>query len=173
MLNARLRFLLPPPIKHQELPTENDWLAIERAFCPLPSDFKAFVSQYGTGSIGGFIWIFNPASRNEHLNLTTQIVTQLRALHDLTSLGLKGFPEVGGILPFGITDNGDVLAWKVLGSPDSWRVVVVDSRAPRYSEFEVGFSRFIGGVLERAFACRLFPSDFPSSHVTFHPPQSS
>lgn len=35
----------------------------------LPLDYKKFINKYGTGSINDFIWILNPFSENENLNL--------------------------------------------------------------------------------------------------------
>ena len=168
MRDNRLWQILVAPQQASEQPTDNDWLEVEDQFGPLPTDFKTFLADYGTGCIGGFIWIFNPAS-NENLNLGRQIEKQLAALREVNVPGLTLFPADTGILPFGITDNGDLLAWRVHGEPNTWHVVVVDSRAPIFQVFEVGFSQFLAGILSRGIICSIFPDDFPPDHPAFTP----
>jgi SMI1-KNR4 cell-wall len=167
MCDNRLREILSPPKNPRESPSKADWKIVESKWCVLPTDFKSFVTEYGTGSIDGFIWIFNPASRNPNLDLVQQISRQIEALRGSTSVGLTAFPQSGGILPFGLTDNGDLLAWKVQGIPDSWGIVVVDSRAPSYEKFDRGFSDFLVGILRKKIVCTIFPDDFPSSSPKF------
>lgn len=40
----------------------------------LPLDYKKFINKYGTGSINDFIWILNPFSENENLNLIKKVM---------------------------------------------------------------------------------------------------
>ncbi|MBX9653679.1 SMI1/KNR4 family protein [bacterium] len=169
MQDNRLWKLLIAPHPAMEQPSNNDWSEIENRYRSLPVDFRTFVTEYGTGIIGRFIWIFNPASNNEHLNLGCQIDMQLAALREARIPGLTLYPAESGILPFGSTDNGDLLAWQVQGEPDSWRVVVIDSRAPIFQTFEVGFSQFLVGIFERELICDIFPDDFPCEHPIFSP----
>jgi hypothetical protein len=169
MRDNRLWQILAAPQQASERPTNSDWLEVEGKFCPLPADFKAFLADYGTGSIGGFVWLFNPASRNENLNLARQIDKQLAALQEASVPGLRLYPADEGILPFGITDNGDLLAWRVHGKPDAWPVIVVDSRAPKCQTFDAGFSQFLAGILGNELVCDIFPDDFPDEHPVFSP----
>jgi len=169
MRENRLGQILAVPQHVSERPSNEDWLEVESNWCILPEDFKTFVTQYGTGKVDGFVWLFNPASRNQNLNLARQIERQLATLKEAALPGVALFPANGGILPFGITDNGDLLAWRVQGSPDTWGVVVVDSRAPKYQSFDMPFSRFLAGILKKELVCTIFPPDFPTDHPAFEP----
>jgi hypothetical protein len=166
-MGSQLGLIIEAPECPKERPSAEDWRAFETRFSAVPADFKAFIDQFGTGNIGGFIWVFNPASSNENLNLCIQVEKQLTALKGSRIPGLNLFPEKGGILPFGITDNGDLIAWKVEGRPDTWGVVVVHSRAPEYQEFSTPFREFLAGVLKKEIVCGIFPDDFPGSCPTF------
>ena len=121
MAIEHLMAVLVPPVNPFETPAAGAWASVEgRLGVPLPSDYKRFIETYGSGNIGNFLWIFNPFSNNENLNLERQVVTQAEVLNELRSYGesvpYKPFPEQGGILPFGITDNGDLLSGKQLGT---------------------------------------------------------
>ncbi|MCI0662085.1 MAG: SMI1/KNR4 family protein, partial [Acidobacteria bacterium] len=78
-----------------------------------------------------------------------------------------------GLLPFAMTDNGDVLHWDTLGMPEDWTVIVNEARAPEYDEFESNFTDFLYGILTETVMCSIFPSGFPSKVVVFRlPPES-
>lgn len=117
-----LKAVISPPQNVVDRPSEGDWAGVEaRLGTVLPDDYKDFLREYGSGSIGQFLWIFNPFSKNENLNLERQAGLQAAVLRELSSYGeiipYKIFPEGGGIMPFGITDNGDVLFGKLTGFP--------------------------------------------------------
>src|SRR5262249_20868698 len=108
--------LLPPPPAPAEVPSPHDWNAIERTLVELPADYKSFMDSYGSGTIDEFITIFNPIASNKNLNLLHQCNVQLGVLRELEASGSEHipyrlFPEREGILPFGATDNGDILYW--------------------------------------------------------------
>jgi hypothetical protein len=170
MCAAELSQILVPPSAPIELPSSHDWLAVDRAGYSVPAEYKQFVSQYGSGGIDGFIWVFNPGSPNPCLNLVAQIERQLDNLRGAQIPGLALYPHQGGLLPFAVTENGDILGWRTRGSPDSWGVTVVDSRAPERVNFKERFFEFIAGVLTREVKCSIFPDDFPSKHPAFVPP---
>jgi hypothetical protein len=79
----------------------------------------------------------------------------------------KIFPAKGGLLPFAMTDNGDVLYWIVVGDPDEWRVVVNESRSSEWQEFNLPFDAFMSGLLSGSVVCRFFPSAISRVPVTF------
>lgn len=165
----RLRALIEPPEQAVERPRGAAWADFEQKWCRLPNDFKEFVTEYGSGCIDDFLWVFNPASSNENLNLSTQVTRQLTALGEVPIVGLDLGSDRRYILPFGITDNGDVLAWKVSTDRREWHVVVIDSRAPKYEEFTMGFAEFLCALLGKDIKCTLFPKDFPTDHHWFVP----
>jgi hypothetical protein len=171
----RLLSVLPPPAHPAEVSRRDDWKAVEAEMgTTLPDDHKEFIGTYGTGRIDGFLWVFNPFSENENLNLITAGKVRLDALRELRDefgeeVPYKLFPEDGGLLPFAATDNGDVLYWKTSGSPDDWTNVVNESRGPDYEEHQVGVVNFLYGILTREIICSIFPPDFPADSHSFTP----
>jgi hypothetical protein len=171
-----LKQILPPPTAPLELPSDAIWAECESELIRMPTDFKEFLESYGTGAIDGFLWIFNPASKNPNLNLVLQVKRQLSALSHLLREKAESrvyavFPEDGGLLPFGITDNGDVLFWRTLGSPENWSVVVGESRAPEYNEYKRTMTGFLTSILSKQEVVPVFPQDFPNSPPLFELPE--
>ena len=59
MMLDDLQKVMPPPLAPIETPCAS-WQAIEAELGTLlPEDYKSFVEAYGSGRIGGFIWILN------------------------------------------------------------------------------------------------------------------
>ena len=79
-----LRTLMPPPIPPVEPARAEDLDETERRLgvC-LPADYRAFVELFGSGSIGGFLHIANPSSRNPYIRLVEAHDAQVHVLHEL------------------------------------------------------------------------------------------
>lgn len=160
--------VMPAPKKPFEAPTKDEWIGVENQLgTALPSDYKEFIQVYGTGRIDGLVWVFNPFSNNENINLLKQVKIQLNVLKELQSYGeivpYKLFPEKNGILPFAITDNGDVLFWMTAGAPDDWTVLVNEARSPEWAAFNMPMSKFFLEILTHRLVCNVFPKSFPSA----------
>ncbi len=164
---GRLFEVMPPPEEPLEVPTLGDWERCECEISPLPLDYRAFISAYGTGTVDDFLWVFNPASGNEFLNLVSQRRAILSALaitarQSPARFSMPRFPEPGGFLPFAGTDNGDSLFWVTAGEPDAWTVAVMGPRAPDVYRYEGGLVAFLVAIIAEGFDCGGFPDDFPS-----------
>ena len=163
----RLENIISPPEHPLECPSMEHWRLVESNFVPLPNDYHDYLKRYGTGAIDSFIWIFNPASANPNLNLANQIERQLDILRETNQTGFEPrmmlFPEQGGVLPFGISDNGDVLLWETKGDADAWTVAVLPSRSSPFIRFSSNMTDFLAGILERSVHCEAFPNDFPNA----------
>lgn len=170
---ARLERVLTPPMHPAEVPGEADWETTEADLCRLPPDYRDFVTRYGTGSIDSFIWIFSPSSRNVNLRLDRQVAVQLDALQVINASGLEPrlpvFPEESGFLPFGLTENGDLLLWETCGAPERWTVGVLPARDRSVGRYRLGMTDFLAGVLEGSLQCEVFPEDFPGPMPQFVP----
>ncbi len=166
-LDQRIINLMPPPEKALEIPSDGDWARCEQAVGKLPADYREFLAVYGTGAIDFFLWVYNPASLNENLNLLNQ---QRVVLDDLRVFAqdfpeyypMPIFPDPGGFLPFAGTDNGDNIFWVAEGAPDTWHIALMGGRAPEVFHFNGGLSDFLVAILSRKFDCFVLPEDFPS-----------
>lgn len=149
------------------------WAEIEsRMGTELPSDYKEFINEYGTGNINNFMWILTPFDENEYVNLfkmgmkiseaymTSKLYNPDFFKHDV-------FPVVGGILPWGYTENGDELYWLTEGESDDWKVIVYESRSSDFYEYSMGFVQFIYELISKKITCSAFPDDFPGEKSEF------
>lgn len=169
----RLRKLTPPPPSAEGQP---DWKAAEQAFgSAFPTDYKQLVEFYGAGSFDEFLSILVPMHPNRHLDLLAQREVQLDALRTLRD-GEEEVPfdiDRGEeeIVPWAITDNGDVVYWirRPPASPDDWPVVVNEARGPEWETFDGPATAFLADVLAKQRRLDIFPEDFPSNDPEFVP----
>jgi SUKH superfamily protein len=169
----RLLAVLPPP--GVPLESQGDWGAVEAELgTPLPADYRRYVERYGSGRIHGFIWPCNPFTANRYLRLQNEIRHQLEGLRGTRAQfpewwNIPLFPEEGGFLAWGKTDNGDSLQWVTRGAPEEWTVVVTPAREPEFDRHACGMTDFLARVLTREVVCRVFPSSFPGPDPVFDP----
>lgn len=169
----RLATLVPPPQATQSHP---EWSEVERLLkTRLPDDYKSLVELYGPGAFDGFLWILQPAETNEHLDLTAQRDVRLGALRVLQRQG-EAIPfqiDTGNevLLPWAITDNGDVVYWVAdpRDEPNKWSVVINEARGPLWEGFDGSATEFLRAVLAKSFVPSSFPGDFPSDEPIFEP----
>jgi len=170
-----IKKVLQPPLKPQEVTATDDWEAIEKQLStPLPEDYKSFVRTYGTGTINRFIVVFNPFSANKFVNLVERGRLELQALASLAAdfpqyYPLLLYPSPGGLLPFAATDNGDIIHWRTIGTPEQWTVTVGESRGPKYYDFCGQMTDFLEALLTRSIECDVLPRSFPSHRPVFEP----
>ncbi|WP_041741179.1 SMI1/KNR4 family protein [Collimonas fungivorans] len=174
MTIKELTAMLQPPEFPIEAPPPGGWLEVERRLkTALPQDYKDYVEIFGSGTVSNFLWILNPFSANPNLNLEQQLKTQTDVLKDLRNYGedvpYRCFPQAGGIFPFALSDNGDVLHWLTNGLPAERTVVVNEARGPEWQHFDLSMADFVTGVLAKKFSCQIFPSNFPEQFPNFSP----
>lgn len=167
-----LRRIAPPP---EGAPPTVDWPAARAALgVELPSDYVALVDAWGAGSFDGFLWLFAPGHPNVNLDLVRQAEEQTWALRELAEAGeeIPYQPSIahGGLLPWGLTDNGDVCYW-VLGTPEPLApvsVAVNESRGPEWHRFDGDLTDFLVGFLTGRERVSVFPADVPSARPGFN-----
>jgi hypothetical protein len=168
---SEIALLMPPPTGHE--PEYFDWSQIEEDLgIHLPSDYKWFLERYGMGEIDDFLLLFHPTTTNRHINLKNQIAETLWALRvvrdDGDQVPYTIFPEPGGVVPWARTDNGDVCYWLTHEpDPDSWIVVVNESRGPEWEAYGGSATEFLAEVLSGRRQFSIFPENFPSPRPTF------
>ena len=151
-IDSILKIIEPPPTP-SEAGDIDGWKRVEEIMkTKLPIDYKQYISTYGTGCICEFLWPLNPFSKNKYLNLMAKSEAELNSLRDLKKMDFQEcpyplFPDSGGILTWGVTDNGDVLFWLTQGEPDKWITVINESRSPVYEEFDRTMTQFISDLI--------------------------
>lgn len=174
---ADLQGLIGP--SNVSMPSVN-WGEVERALgLTLPSDYKQIASRYSSLEFDDFLLISNiglmPLGE-----LRGEKIGQLRGLRDgvaarsrrvVHSLGEPSrqnlpphrfFPEIGGLLEWGSTTNGDHCLWKTEGEPDDWPVVITDD-GTYWFEYPGGMLEFLIGWLTNSFDTQVLSSEFPDA----------
>jgi hypothetical protein len=171
----RLRRLLPPPAHPVEPGRPDGWAAVEAALgTGLPRDFKAFTERYGSGKIDDFLYLFNPFTKGPDGNLLVERDRVLAAYRQTRTrfperLAWPPFPEPGGVLPLGRTDNGDELYWVTQGPPDQWPVALVESRAALQELHPMPVTGLLAALAANQLTSRVLPQDLlgrPSHQFT-------
>jgi hypothetical protein len=166
-----LRRIVPPPAG---APAAVDWVDARGALgVDLPSDYVALVDEWGAGSFDGFLWVFAPGHQNPNLKLVQQAEEQSWALRETADAGeVHPFePAIvpGGLLAWGLTDNGDVCYW-VLAETEPPRpafVAVNESRGPEWYRFDGDLTDFLVSFLTGRERVPIFPDDVPSARPGF------
>ncbi len=160
--------ILIPPLSPIEAGRQEEWDSIEeRLGIKFPTDYHDFITTFGTGYVGDFIWIFNPFAQKPTMNLLKQIPIRIGALKEIkqqfpSDVPFALFPEGECLLPCGATGNGDCLYWLTKGSPDKWPILVNESRGPDWETFDMQLTDFLARILKREIVCNIFPPDFPN-----------
>jgi len=164
MLEQLLR-LLPPPADPVEPARPDGWAAVEAALgTGLPGDFKAFCERYGSGTVDGFLYLFNPFASGQDGNLLVEKDRVLAAYRQTRArfpdrLPLPPFPKPGGVLPLGRTDNGDELYWVTDGDPDGWPLALLESRAALQELHRMPVTGFLAALAANQLTSRILPED--------------
>lgn len=167
---AELEAVMPPPARPNE--TSIPWGEVEEQLgAPLPKDYKHFIDRYGPGGIANFLTVFAPMSANPHVDLVVQRDQRLWALREVRDGGeefpLPIFPEPGGVLPLGGTDNGDTLYWVTSGPADEWQVAINEARGPTTDVYPGNLTGFLIDWLTGRWAPVVLPKN--TFEPTFEP----
>jgi hypothetical protein len=133
--------------------SHSEWELIEKQVgTKLPQDYKDFITTYGAGWIGRFLYIWNPFTETRYVNFLSNYIERLDGLKYLVESGeqlpYSLYPESGGLLPFGATKDGDTLFWVTKGHPDEWHICIFDPRTPVYDEYPCGLTEFLYKLLK-------------------------
>jgi hypothetical protein len=164
--------LVPPP---GEPPPAADWTAAcEGLGVGLPDDYRALIGVYGAGTFDEELGVLAPGHPNRHLDLLWQADRQLgglRYLRDHAGVRLPYEPEPvsGGLLPWGITGNGDVCYWHVVDAerPARWTVVVDEVRGGEWHPFDGTLTEFLAGLFSGRVAASFYGGDWPTATPRF------
>jgi uncharacterized protein (TIGR02996 family) len=121
-----LRRVLPPP--RRPLHAGGDWGAVEAAIgLRLPTDYKAFIDTYGSGTIGPLEFV---SPLGVGADVRRWWANWAGFYPDIAEYGIEipypVFPQPGRLLPFGTLGTVDLLNWLTVGEPNSWPFVYYD-----------------------------------------------
>ncbi|EOU9551259.1 SMI1/KNR4 family protein [Cronobacter dublinensis] len=172
MIN-KLTQILPPPASPSDSGKGKTWPLIPGSI-KFPSDYVDFINTYGSGRIADFIVIFNPFSKDENVNFFDQynyISEDLGYLIESDSdyYKYKLYPDDNGLIPVGVTDNGDYIFWVVTSKENSnqWGTAVIPSRSPDVEYFKCNLVSLIEQILDKSLKASSLPDDFPSKPLIF------
>ncbi len=175
MSREQLIDVLPRPKKVVETGQPEQWPTIEATLgVVLPDDYKAYINRFGTGLVCNFVYVLNPFSRWEKLNLLEAITKRLPLLQNARAESPSGispfrpYPEPGGLLPWGTTENGDGLYWITEGAPDMWSIVINEVRSENFEAFSGPMTSFLYDLVTRRIDSEIL-SDLLSKKITFRP----
>jgi hypothetical protein len=144
---SELANVIESPAEHRAASV--DWSRVHsRIGVDLPSDYRAFIDRFGVGSIADFLWIFGPEAPVPTLDFLessrelAETYKALRASH-AAAYPYAVFPEPGGLLAWGISDNGDELWWETTGAADNWPVVVTQTRGNYHERYDMPLTTFV------------------------------
>lgn len=161
--------VLPRPAQAVEVVSIGEWETYNLITgIDLPDDYKSYLNIYGTGIIGGVITPYNPFCRRSSWKPAQTCYTWMREALAIKQLQhdfgrdifpYPVYPEEGGLLPWGGTDNGDQLFWLTQGHPNNWTVVINESRSRNFQSFNYSMTGFIYAWIKGMVKCDLIPYD--------------
>lgn len=173
MFLSHLKIILVPPHSPSENGDKDIWPPID-VNISFPDDYVDFTKSYGTGRIADFIALFNPFTKNDDLDFFEQkkpILEDFNYLIDEDSdyYNYTLYPNKGGLLPVGVTDNGDYFFWVVSNVENSnlWGTAIVASRSPDVEYFDMNITSLLAGILSKKIKPDSLPGNFPYKQVTF------
>ncbi|MGH7964374.1 MAG: SMI1/KNR4 family protein, partial [Candidatus Binatia bacterium] len=153
---------IPPPADRAH--AEHDWESIEQGLgFPLPSDYKGIVEAYGMGQFGEFIYVHQPNSSHEFVDLASENDGYLEAFRDLQESGIPvnyRLESPAELICCGREDNGDPIFWhRVESDPDTWPIVVLEARGDGEYRHQGNLSDFLHKALTSEIRVSVFPDD--------------
>ncbi|MEV6421242.1 SMI1/KNR4 family protein [Streptomyces sp. NPDC051662] len=154
-------------------PQQQDWSGIESELqVRLPDDYKEFIERVGGGWVDGYLYILAPSSPNQHYDLAKSSAEREEAYEDIFDIEEKPAqlePEGSRIIPWGTTDNGEWLFWRILPGQDpaEFAVLINEARGDRWEFHELGFAEYLTAVLRGEIRSDILSSAFPSGPHDF------
>lgn len=169
MTIERLIRVIPPPPEPFEA-FNGPWEPVETALgTALPHDYKDFCRLYGSGYFMQFLGVSVPGSQNPNVRLEPHVRAICDTFFDRAELPYSLWPDPGGLIPFGQTDNGDFLFWLPRGEPANWGVVVWDRGLAGFEVFDCDLTDFLAGLATGEILPREFPEDLLPNECLFRP----
>ena len=170
MYMDKLKAILKLPEIIYNKGNDQKWIVFQKNYnCKFPSEYKKFIDTYGTGSINDFLWILTPYESNKEINLFHKaevMRTSYNYMKDMFpgDFNYSIYPEEGGLLPWGYTDNGDELFFDLKNE----FIVVIETRYSDVYKYKMGMVEFLYKLFTKKIKCNAFPDDFISGEVEYN-----
>ncbi len=148
----------------------------------LPPSYKSIVTTYGNGRFTRFFGIVSPFYTppghwgfKEFVRLRLEGVRLAQAWYPDYAVSLPVYPDIGGLFPWGYTDNGGTMFWLTTGDSSLWPVICLNNGYTADGDrFEVTIEDFIAQWLTNKISVpSLTPPDFFPLHCPVFVSQSS
>lgn len=168
-----LKNVLPIPQNVYDVGNEKMWNEFEKnTGIIFPNDYRRLIDNYGTGGIGNFIWFLTPFVDDDNVNYLKKMNIMLESYKvskgnfpDYFTYNL--YPEVGGLLPWGYTENGDELYWKTNSSLDKWEIVIYESASSDCHNYKMQLIEFLYKIITKELICNAFPEDLFDKEINY------
>jgi len=169
MYLEKLKTILKVPGKTYNIGNHQGWLEFEKNLdIKFPSEFVQFIETYGTGSINSFLWILTPYESNQNINIFHKAEIMRESYNYMKDMFPEDFsysiyPDEGGLLPWGYTDNGDELYFNL----NNDTIVIMEARYSEFYEYEMGMIEFLYKLFVKEIKCNAFPEDFINGSIEY------
>lgn len=168
-----LAHVVPPPANPFR-PFDGPWKRVEAYLgTALPQDYKDFARLYGSGLFMGVLIVHVPSLDNPDATLENQVRETSYWFGRGADLPYSLWPRLGGLINFGVTENGDYLFWLPIGPPDQWKVVFWDRGLGEdecFELFDCGMAPFLAGLADGSILPRGHaPEDLEPVDPMFQP----
>lgn len=164
----RLARLCPPP--HH--PASKETGPTTQSTQAVPADHHELMHAYGVGCFDEFLWVFADGAPNGNLDIAENTRRLRSILRDKSlpwlSRVLEEYPfSPHDLIQWGVTDNGDMLAWITSGEPEDWPTVIIQAGQLAAVVSPASSTTTVLHLLTGALRVPFFPSDFPSRRPEF------
>ena len=151
---AELTKILPPPPQPADYDERYLQWNQNVLSTKLPDDFIEFGRIYGSGTIKtAYSWEVCSPFRVTFPMFVLDFARTCQVYKDAAEpegVPFGIFPEVGGVLAFAVTPDGNRVGWITTGEPNSWKVVDMhDYEVGDFEIFDMSFSEYFLNVLTR------------------------
>ena len=151
------------PVHSAPHESEPAWAASERRLgISFPPEFKDLVDVFGSGPWAGFLHVLSPFADDELL-FERAALRALGAFHTTrrsspAAIPFAIFPEPLGLLPWGVTDNGDTLCWLTEGV--QWPTIILPARGGSWERHDLSVPRLLAAFLDGSLGSKLLLDPF-------------
>lgn len=140
------------PDNYEEL-----WADYEKALnVSFPEDYKKLLIHYGGGGIGDFIWLFHPFYGDGGETAVNECISAHNYLREKypEDYPYETLPAENGLIPWGRTDNGDVLYYQTNADINKWNIVI-HTRGEAFFEYDMTLCEYLYKVITNkiVFVC--------------------